>query len=1050
MEQLTKTRFQNVVVNHHLRLGDNLFDPLDPYVLRVNGNTYVKGDISFIGDFVVDGNINMKKDVVIDGSLTVLGKTTSIMSENKIIGDNTLIINANLNDLDTDIIRESGIVIQRPKKDGIHQEPFKIVYKDVIIGDIDHNNILDIGLSGDLHRVATINDYPTNRGVPMWNDASGILDTETNITVERHSIGADTPETSQNLHVRNGTIFNTGRDGQHYDIDILYQPPPKFVFDSSNTTTTTITVNWRKEHVIKRLSFMNEEAPFINTIAVDIQQISPPEKATGWINATTTHPKNALSYTFTYNIVNAITNGSEQLYIDKDCSYNVRVYGLNYVEQTTDNYLYYENLSLKNAGVPREPTIIGFGTSELESIKLLFNAPSDNDVDTEDIQDFPVVVEYLYKYKPIDNGTIRYPTFAHTQNLFTTSYFTSQEEQILNKPITINILNNLVTPVFPGTAYQLTELKAKNEVNVEYSINGVISEIKTETTLPDTNTYYITPTPSASNITLSTLQVFNPAISSIMNVTYYNIHGTASKRTTFQISPNLSTFFVNNNRLGKNAANQILAYAKSYYNLDTNTSGTQGTYVLDTTIEYKGYSNQTTNGTFDINYANETAYANYENINCLDAKKTTLENQYNGFGLYGIYKIKPSGINTIFIPSQKIYALKYTIENKGGALGLTTIKQTGTTFATNQEQTHVFVVDDLNQAPTITNINNTTTITSVLYAHGIPSIQNMTILIEYTINNIGSNFLPSNKIISTITSSNKLSGLSITNITADTIPSDKTQSVSKIYTNCSIVTNVVNTLLNSAIIENAVNVKPINLLYTSQPNVNITLKQNNDSTNKFWFDVKSYIASSNKINSLNSIATNVLQYDPLNKYVLSNYTNTNSIIYNQLLYVDGGFTNNKTYYQNYSSGYIYSGPDYSIYKETGDVEDGKTYKWVVFKLTTTSLAGSTQYKTVSLTINGINYTLNNISSLDSSIRIMTIQLFTSGVKHTEWLNARKEFNADFSSLNTENSGNLTSIGGINYLVYKDQINTTFNFYIRIGLPVNTTNFSISNVSFANK
>ncbi len=81
---------------------------------------------------------------------------------------------------------------------------------------------------------------------------------------------------------------------------------------------------------------------------------------------------------------------------------------------------------------------------------------------------------------------------------------------------------------------------------------------------------------------------------------------------------------------------------------------------------------------------------------------------------------------------------------------------------------------------------------------------------------------------------------------------------------------------------------------------------------------------------------------------------------------------------------------------------------------------------------------------------MTIQLFTSGVKHTEWLNARKEFNADFSSLNTENSGNLTSIGGINYLVYKDQINTTFNFYIRIGLPVNTTNFSISNVSFANK
>lgn len=1034
MEQLTKTRFQNLVVNHKVRIGDNIFDPTDPYTLRIKG------------DSLFDGHVQIKKDLIIDGSLTVLGKSSKILTEEKIIGDNTIILNATLNDLDLDFERETGFIIMRPIKNGIHQEPFKIVYKDVTENGIDHNDILDIGISGDLHRVATINDYPTNLGVPMWNDASGILDTETNITIERHSIGADTPETSQNLHVRNGTIFNTGRDRQHYDIDLLYQPPPKFIYDSSFTTTTMITVNWRKEHVIKRLSFVNDEAPFINTIAVDIQQISPPERATDWINATTAHAKDALSYTFKYSIKIPITNGIESLYIDKDCSYNVRVYGLNFVEQTPDNYLIIENLFLKPAGVPNSPTAIQFDVPTLESIHLLFNAPSDNDLLTEDIQDLPIIMDYTYTYEPIDSGTIRYPTHTHTEQSYSIVYETIEEEQFLNHPMTINIINSSETPIHVGTAYKLSVLKARNEVNPNYSENGVIEEIITITDIPNTNEYYITPTPTVSTIVSVPLSVYNPTTLSIINVSYYNIYGTQNMPNNFATTSDTSSFFVNNGRLGKTSSKQLLAYAKSYYNLDTNTTGSEGTYTLDTTITYKGYESTSTNGATSIS---DSTYGGFENINCLDAKKPEYNENYNGFALYGTYKVKPTGINTGFVPSQNIYSLKYTIENKGGINGLTTISQTGHNLEINQTHIHTFVVDDLNNTPTISDIVITTTINSVLYSHGIPSIQNMLINLSYYVNDIGSQFLPSNQIISVITPSNKINGVSTNNVIVNTIPADKKSAVIREY-NSSISSAGITNLIDADTVSNIISLKPINLLYSQEAVVNVSLKENNNSTNKFWFDVKSFSSLSNKISSLNAIGTDLYQYDITNKYVLSVYNNqSSSIANNQLLYVNGGFTSNPIYYKNYSSGYIYTGLDYTNISNTGDTEAGKTYKWLIKKLTASSLAGSTQYKRLSLSINGVNYSLNNISSIPSDIRIMTVQLFTNGNTHTKWLNAREEFNSDIASLNTEDNGNLTSVGGTSYLVYKDLINTTFDFYVRIGLPVGST-YSITNISFTNR
>jgi hypothetical protein len=1002
MEQLAKTRFQNVIINKKLRIGDDKLDDDQQELLYVAGDMKVQGQMGFTGAVAIDN------DLVINGSLTVKGNQTVIESETYKIHDNTIELNAGLQNLDEDFARETGIIIHRPVKNGFPQKPFKIVYKDVTENGIDHNDILDIGLEGELRRVATINDYPTNMGVPMWNDVSGILDTETNIKVEKHSIGGNSTSLSQNLHVRNGTIFNTGRDGQHYDIDILYQPPPKFTNNGIEITSANFTISWRKDFIIKKLAFLNTEVPIIDNIAIDIQRVDP---ITDWIEVTKDIPKTDETYTFVFN------QDFGEFKLISDTSYNVRVYGLNNVEQTTDNYLIYENLQLKNAGVPSEPTGIGLFNATLETFNVRFTTPNDNDTLEDGNQSIPIIKEYKYVYRNNETNSDR--SVPHEEEIFTEIYETSSEDRELSKEISFNI-----TGLFPGTQYQLISLQAKNEVSTEatgYGEDGVKSSIITIKTLtPNTNEYYRTMNPSGSVIIENKREFRRQSV--LYDLTYYNIHSTQGTPTAFNISSGLSTFFVNNGAIGRKG----LVFIIVTYNTGTGT-GTNLTYTTNNTLRYITYNN-TINGSTSTTHG----LLGFSDISCADAKREDLDFRYSGFGLYGSYKLNPESIGTKFAPSSNIRGIQYEINNYGGLNGLTDISApSGTTTSIALIYEHIFVVDDLSRNPTISTINATMTNPEVVYNHGIPTIKEFNVSLTYTVNNIGSRFLPSDGIISTITTTTKINGITNKNITSTTIPANLSVNVNEEYTNCSVNKSQIMSLIDSKTIENIAIIKPINLLFTNEPNVNASLTD----TNNIWIDVNSFTNSF----ELNEIAREVYTIE------LEQYQHTNGILANQLLYVNGVFTNNSIYYKNYSSGYNVGTFNYSSISTTGTNINGTNYKWVVKRYRETSLSGTTQFKQFIITINGSVYRIQDL--IGSGIRLFVRQIEVNGEYESAWVDPLEEFNTNMTSLLIEGAGNRAGPSNNYYAVFQDKPVVEFDFYVRIGLPVGGTTYSITNIQF---
>jgi len=1009
MEQLTKTRFQNVVVNKRLRIGDDNFDPNEPSLL------YVAGDMKVTGSMGFNSNVNIDNDLVINGSLTVKGTSTIIQSENHIIHDNTIVLNAGLQNLDIDFQRETGIIIQRPLKNGFPQEPFKIVYKDVDYTDIeengiDHNDILDIGISGDLHRVATINDYPTNRGIPMWNDASNILDTETNIYVEKQSIGGASTDTSQNLHVRNGTIYNTGRDGQHYDIDVLYQPPPKFGNDGIELTTTYFRVKWRMDHVIKRLAFLNIDVPFIDKIGIDIKRVNPP---TDWIEATREHPKDTLYYDFIFNAEYG------DIRIASDTSYNVRVYGINFVQQTTDNYLLFENLSLNNAGVPNEPTSIRFGTPTLNSLKLIFTTPSDNDSFEEGNQAFPAIKEYEYVYKRLEENSDR--NVVHPEEEYTRVYTTLSEDKVLSKEISFNITEN----VFPGTAYQLIRLRAKNEVASEasgYGLDGIGNNIiETKTLNPETNEYFVSVTPDGSKPVENKVNFRLPNDDKLYDLTYY-------KSGEFSVVEEISSFFVNNGRIGEKARQltNLVKIELSYTNLNITNSS-------PLTIRYNGYPDaDTIDGETKIEGDNQ--YFQFTDVSCVDAKKEELKEEYSGFGLVGTYKI---GIKTQPPANNNIHTLKINVTNYGGNNALSDISASSENTKNFDLWEHNFVIDSLTGNATISNntISASDIDITVLYCHGVPSIRTMTTTITYALNNYVGNVLPADLIVSKIGASTNINGITDTDITSSS--NVQPLSITKTFTNCSFNTNTNTNLIDTNTIPNVSVLTPINFSGEGTP-----VPTNMTDTTKFFVDVKSYTASSNTINQLNSIANEVYIFKGSDVPTL--YNHTSPILNNQLIYINGVFTNDQSFYKDFSSGYKISGPNYANFKTTGTNVSGTSYKWVIKKFTSTYTDG--QFKELIVTINDTTY---NVNDTNIPIKVFAMQREVNGNVNTPWLDMMEQFNADMNSLNEENAGNRVEFNDTYYAVFKGKINTTFDFYVRIGLVAGGVSYSITNIEFEN-
>lgn len=163
-------------------------DVSNNYSLDVSGNVIIRGDVNLsqnttiLGNLTVTGNFNASQSIV---------ETTQQVT----ITDKYLKLNeAALQKVYTEP-EESGLLISRTREqnpldpsESIYSEPFKIVFKD------DRTDLQDdyveVGISGELQRVATINarkmttDNSNNYGaVPFWDSTIGSLNVNSQISI---------------------------------------------------------------------------------------------------------------------------------------------------------------------------------------------------------------------------------------------------------------------------------------------------------------------------------------------------------------------------------------------------------------------------------------------------------------------------------------------------------------------------------------------------------------------------------------------------------------------------------------------------------------------------------------------------------------------------------------------------------------------------------------------------------------------------------------------------------------------------------------------------
>jgi hypothetical protein len=401
MAQLTKTRYQNLSIKNTLTVGEY---------------------------FESEGNSKFRQNVEVFGKLKVYDTLEHVKVDETHIRSNILILNDGLNEHGTDTNRHSEIRIER-----FNKEPFKISY---------HNdNKLHMGISGELHMIPTI-DTPVDLAIPIWKN--GQLQTDTNI------------------FIKNGNIYTVGHDGQHYNIDILFHPPPKLEISHTETTEDTITLYWKKPHQQKKLAFLPVEFPYIHCYEIDF------EKGDTWEPVGTT--------TNTYFTVQQ--NG------------NYRVCAVNFAEFQRE-YIYFVNLSKTPPNKPDLPIV------ELiveNNITIKFNEIGDYSIDCSGTFlftntnyvtiDMPIHsgTKYNVSVKRIKNGLYSEPVHISyitphipslgTIDFETKTFFNPKTQEVETKPYTI-IHNSSISNLLLDKDKQLHAYC--KEGNQEYILDGVIS-----------------------------------------------------------------------------------------------------------------------------------------------------------------------------------------------------------------------------------------------------------------------------------------------------------------------------------------------------------------------------------------------------------------------------------------------------------------------------------------------------------------------------------------------------------------------------------------------
>jgi hypothetical protein len=835
----------------------------------------------------------------------------------------------------------------------------------------------DISLNGNLHIAS---DASINRKLYVKGDASF----NSRVDICGNLYAQYPPNSIPRNAIRNevggsDTIVNN-RNQSFYDV--ITQQPLRFTkdvstyADGSSNTTKVVTVYWTYDDILAKilnsseLAFLNFDTsykkilPNIDKIYIDV---SYGNTTNGWaryntINITSNYNTTPYkSVTFTRKQTAPSGNASVTSVLTNLVNFDVRVYGENSAANypTVENRaLIFQQIAFKEAKPPGQPLFISSNINSYQQITLTytFNYPEIGDTTSPG-----VLSQSQTKYTQSD--TLCSASYPLVQTISTD---TETDDNVAGGSNFTVILTSLRA----GTKYNFLT-RIQNDLTTTYSIpdnswnNVPYTEVPFDTngptlytTLPGSSTYTST---GPSTLTYVTTTNITTSSLSNSNVIYVNIGNsgvvtpTNTSAQTFQITDPSA---VNTN---------IVGYGKW---VDDLTNLVQVKLFIDNSekqvLSYRGFTPTETNKSGTATISTSTTGINYFNTPSQTDIYTDTQNR--GYRLYGtsqLLQITNGNVRTaIGEPRSTPYALKLEVLRD-----TTNVGGTASVSATSN-----IYVDELSLNPSVSS-DISSTVLSVVWTMGIPSVKKYKIDCEKTYNNINSatGFIRGDRKLATFTGvTNSSNTTDTTTFTSGTIsiPQNAIQTTGTYTYNATDFSSGTSSTLQSlhyVASQTSSTTLTINETVYSLKTGDAGTANNTTVAVNHHFDKGSY-------NSYGSSLSRKLTLTDIHEITSSTIANLNNDIgslgvsqYSShtvipldwtLLYYSGKFQTNSTVsYPNVTSytwnglsgNYTYNSGTTGLDLTGGQVSSGTRYKWIVFKLNKTS---NTAY-----TFNGVSYTI---------------------------------------------------------------------------------------------
>ena len=734
--------------------------------------------------------------------------------------------------------------------------------------------------------------------------------------------------------------------------EIMTQQPNKFdSFENPIPTTSTIQISWTYDNIIAQhigtsinasLTFPNSikerNLPYIDQIKLDISGIGN-SGLTGWIPYQTITIPFDVSYNqnlYKTHIINKNINTNPttdiSYILSKLTPFDIRIYGVNYAENVPSIYdrsLYFNNIAFNRAFPPSQPIFNNITINNNSSLILKYEVLQ---TDSNDISSSARLNYYIIDYSQNETlASIIYP--VNSINIESSGTLPNiANEQFFN----INLLS-----LRSGTKYNYS-LAVRNNLNdSSFSLYS------------DPSVTPFTQLPNSKEVKTSLNLQINPSSYTYISTSLL----TNESKIYINLSDNTKHIIPNDEEI------QSIEISKPYFDGQQLQDFGYGKFIdnslnlVNLTVSINNTEKQKI--TFDGSFSKTTG--NNEKLNdnnfnyILLESGTSLEDIWNGnignqgFRLKGLLKlnqISNSDISSVIgDPSINPYILNYNYQRHTDMGG------------SNQDVSYNIYVDDLSLNPTRSGTNETS-VNSVLYNFGIPSVQQFSLKFFRIYNNINSPFmyLPGNLKIADVNQ--------IPNTSASSTIKDILLSISDISSSGSYSFNNNNFDIKTSNYYNSLNYTSSR--FTPGDSNNISWNENvynllnpNGIPNSLshitnhYVDYNSFLKSGSRINNQNFNLTTTPVYEISNISLLGSnlgglqlehYDDHNKQIKEYtLLNIDNKFQSNRDFSFGYPNitDFSYNGSvsitnDFSAGLISYDFYGNKTsnnsgYKWIVFK-----------------------------------------------------------------------------------------------------------------------